>query len=195
MKPSSIPTWRWWVPRTARLTPATATLRAKAAATLATADATSRGPVGMNAEPTDWQVLLNYRQADEPYSVAAMYEMLAGRFGPERIFRDCRSLRPGEDYTRLIMDVIRQAQVLVVVIGPRWLEITDRTGHPALYGPRDWVRREIDLALRLRKHVVPVLLEGVVMPAQHELPRDIAVLSPFQPDLAGGRGVSMPLMW
>jgi hypothetical protein len=122
-------------------------------------------------------VLLNYRQADDPYCVAAMYDFLADRFGADRIFRDCRSLRPGEDYTRLIMDVVRQVQALVVVIGPHWLSLTDDDGNLLLQNPKDWVRREIGLALRLRKHVLPVLLDGVEMPSPRLLPREIAELS------------------
>jgi hypothetical protein len=64
-----------------------------------------------------------------------------------------------------------------VVIGPQWLSLADETGVPLLQKPHDWVRREIRLALRLRKHVLPVLLDGVEMPGPQALPREIAELS------------------
>lgn len=60
---------------------------------------------------------------------------------------------------------------MLVVIGPRWLTLTDAAGRRRIDDQQDWIRREIVAALGLRLRVIPVLLDRGVLPA------DIAGLS------------------
>jgi hypothetical protein len=64
-----------------------------------------------------------------------------------------------------------------VVIGPRWLTPTDATGQRRIDDPADWVRREIAEALSLGLRVIPVLTGDASLPAEADLPQDIAGLS------------------
>jgi hypothetical protein len=152
---------------------------------LASLDSIGDSSATVGVDSRAWQVLLNYRHLDAAYCVGAMHDFLAERFGADRIFRDCRSLRPGEDYTKLILDIVRQCQALVVVIGPHWLDRDN--GQQLIQHPKDWVRREIGLALRLRKHVLPVLLDGVEMSSLKALPKEIAELSSLTPQSVSHR--------
>lgn len=64
-----------------------------------------------------------------------------------------------------------------IVIGPRWLTLADTAGRRRIDDQQDWIRREIVTAFGLRLRVIPVLLDGGVLPTAAELPADIAELS------------------
>jgi len=67
--------------------------------------------------------------------------------------------------------------VLLVVIGPHWLTLTNEAGHRRIDDPTDWLRREIAEALAHGRRVIPVLTDGVTLPTEPELPDDLAGLS------------------
>jgi hypothetical protein len=121
-------------------------------------------------------VFVNYRTADAGYAAAACYDRLVDRFGENRIFRDCVSMLPGEVYPKAIKDALEQALVLVVLIGRGWLA-TGADGRLLVDRPDDWVRREIQRALERGITIVPVLLDGVDLPAAEVLPADIRGLA------------------
>jgi NB-ARC domain len=72
---------------------------------------------------------------------------------------------------------VRACSVLLVVIGPHWLTLTNGAGQRRIDDPRDWLRREIVEAFAYGRRVVPVLTDGVNLPVEEELPDDIAGLS------------------
>jgi hypothetical protein len=66
---------------------------------------------------------------------------------------------------------------MVVVIGPRWATVEGKDGRPRLFEDGDWVRYEVEAALRRRDvQVVPVLVAGAEMPAPEELPESLRTL-------------------
>jgi hypothetical protein len=75
-------------------------------------------------------------------------------------------------------------KVMLAVIGPGWLTVTDRWGRPRLEDPRDIVRLEIEAALARDAWVIPILVRGAAMPGQQDLPESLA-------DLAGRQAVSI----
>jgi tetratricopeptide (TPR) repeat protein len=122
-------------------------------------------------------VFINYRGEDSDTAAALIDRELAARFGSDRIFLDSRSIPAGVDFVEELLDRLRPSSVLLVVIGPRWLTVTDATGQRRLDDPGDWVRREIAEALSQGLRVIPVLTGDAVLPAEADLPDDIAGLS------------------
>jgi hypothetical protein len=123
-------------------------------------------------------VFINYRVVDNPLGAAGIHDALAGRFGTDKVFRDCVTLEPGTHYPSAIRDALARADVLVSIIGPRWLTLTDgTTGMRLIDRETDWVRRELVWAHERQIGVVPVLLvdtpERAVFPKPDELPPDI----------------------
>jgi hypothetical protein len=49
------------------------------------------------------------------------------------------------------------------VIGPRWLNARNNDGSPRLDNPTDYVRVEIESALKRDIRVIPVLVDGGVV--------------------------------
>jgi len=119
---------------------------------------------------------VSYRTADAGYGAAGCYEFFAARFGPDRVFRDCTSVLPGEVYREAIEKALEETRVLVALIGPDWLA-AGAAGRRLVDLPEDWVRREIGRALERGILVVPVLLNeaGALVPSA--LPDDIRPLA------------------
>jgi hypothetical protein len=123
-------------------------------------------------------VFINYRAKDNPLGAAGIHDLLARRFGYDLVFRDCVSMRPGEHYPSEMRTALKQADVLVAVIGPRWNTIGGEDGDiPCIRREKDWVRWEIATALTLAIPIVPVLLtdlaEPTDLPDRRILPGDI----------------------
>ena len=96
---------------------------------------------------------------------------------PTRVFRDIDTLEAGVDYAEAIEQWLAKSEVVLVVIGPRWLPATDPNGRRRLDDPDDLTRLEVAAALRRGIRVVPVLVGGAAMPSGEELPDDLRGLA------------------
>src|SRR5499433_1362295 len=122
-------------------------------------------------------VFINYRGADSDTAAVLVDRELSARLGCDRVFLDSRSIPAGADFAEELLGSLRACSVLVVVIGPRWLTLTDKAGRRRIDDPGDWIRREIAEALSAGLRVVPVLTGDAALPAEADLPADIAGLS------------------
>lgn len=119
-----------------------------------------------------FDVFINYRTADARFGAAAAFELLARRFGRSRVFLDNQSMRPGAIYPEQIRSALSSMRVLLVLIGPDWMTGPDAES-PPIHHESDWVRREIRVAIRREVPIVPVLLDGAVLPDPRQLPADV----------------------
>jgi hypothetical protein len=143
-------------------------------------------------------IFISYRQDDAKPWALLLCERLAGAFGKERIFLDVDTLHAGNWRTQ-IDHALNQCRVVLVVIGRRWLTITDDTGLQRLTRPEDVHRHEIASALaRSEITVIPVRVDGAPMPRTAELPPDIQSLTDQQSrelsDSGAKREVDMELL-
>lgn len=129
-------------------------------------------------------VFVNYRANDNPYAAAGITKVLADQFGEDLVFRDAVSMKPGVRYPDAIRKALHEAEVLVAVVGPRWMQDDPATGKPRLANEDDWVRMEIAYALSHGIQVVQVLLmdtpEDAQPPLHAELPDDIRGFASIQ---------------
>jgi tetratricopeptide (TPR) repeat protein len=103
-------------------------------------------------------IFISYRRGDTLLEAGLLREALARRF-PEPVFRDHETIPPGFDFASFINRAVANADVVLVLIGPDWLDELDdrrRRAEP------DFVRLEIARALECDRHVVPVLVERPV---------------------------------
>jgi len=118
-------------------------------------------------------VFISYRRDDTKWVVPPLRERLEAVLGQDAVFHDVVSIAPGVDFRPELAEGIDRADVILVLIGPSWLdELTKRQGGPE----QDQVVVEIELALGSGKSVVPVLVDDADMPAAGELP---AVIRPL----------------
>jgi hypothetical protein len=122
-------------------------------------------------------IFLSYRREDAGGHAGRLYDKLADRFGSELVFRDIDTLRPGSVFVEYIDASIANADVVIAMIGRDWLSATDAEGHRRLADPNDYVRFEIETALRRNVRVIPVLVRNAVMPRADELPDELSPLA------------------
>lgn len=126
------------------------------------------------------KIFVNFRNGDEAMTSSFVYDSLVQRFGKELVFRSSDSIPLGADYTVELEAAARECDVLLVLIGPDWLKVTDSQGRPRLHGADDWVRREIAVALESGRTVVPILVAEASRLEPHDLPPDIRALADLQ---------------
>jgi hypothetical protein len=137
-------------------------------------------------------IFISYRRHDAISATGRVTDALTSHFGCQNIFQDITTIHPGDDYVVKIEEFITACDVLLVVIGPRWLAAMDQTGQRRrLDDPDDEHRIEIVTALQRGVRVIPVLVEGAQMPSQQDLPPALAAGRPLRyPTITTGPTIS-----
>ena len=121
-------------------------------------------------------IFINYRREDSIGTAGRLHDRLAQTFGQKNIFMDVDSIPPGVDFVADLNSQVAACDVVLVVIGPNWLDTKDETGRRRLDKPDDFVVIEIAGALARNIPVIPVLLDGTRIPKASELPDAIKAL-------------------
>jgi predicted ATPase len=114
-------------------------------------------------------IFISYRRRDASWPARWLADQLAVHFGAGVVFQDVDSIRPGDDFAAEIETAVGACLVLLALIGPHWLTARDDTGR-RLDNPQDWVRLEIEAAIKRGVRIIPVLVDGARMPSAEELP-------------------------
>jgi hypothetical protein len=122
------------------------------------------------------RIFISYRREETSYPAAWLYDRLADRFGGGQVFKDVDSIQLGDDFVEVIHRAVGSCDVLLALIGDQWLTITDQHGRRRLDNPDDFVRLEIEAALTRNVRVIPILVEGALMPPPEELPESLTRL-------------------
>jgi hypothetical protein len=122
-------------------------------------------------------IFISYRRDDSAGYAGRLYDRLAAHFGAARVFMDVEGIEPGTDFVEAIEAAVSSCQVLIVIIGDEWTRVTDAAGRRRLDDPNDFIRLETGAALQRGIRVVPVLVEGAVMPLADELPAELKPLT------------------
>jgi hypothetical protein len=116
------------------------------------------------------RIFISYRRDDSRGYAGRLQGDLSRRYTEEHVFRDVE-IPPGADFGEYITGLVDKCNVVLAIIGPRWLDARDREGERRIDDPDDWVRLEIERALaRDGVEVIPVLVDGARLPPREELP-------------------------
>ena len=125
-------------------------------------------------------IFLSYRRSDSGGYSGRLADALEKTFGAGSVFQDVETIAPGSDFTRAINAAIARCLVCIVLIGDTWASERTTDGRLRLDDANDFVRIEAASALRGRKPVLPVLVEGAKMPDERTLPADLKPLARVQ---------------
>ena len=97
------------------------------------------------------RIFISYRRedGDAAWWLAAS---LRAAFHDERVFMDTRDIEPSRDFAAEVQAQLQSCSVVVALIGPAW-----KRRIPDLHSEKDWVRRELSLAMASGAVVIPVL--------------------------------------
>src|SRR5262249_43554121 len=129
------------------------------------------------------RITISYRRDDSLDITGRIFDRLAAHFGRDAVFRDIDSIPPGVDFRRHIDEVLGQSDIILAIVGPRWIGPGARQRR--LASAADPVRVEVETALRVNKPLIPVLVLHAAMPQPDDLPdtlRDFAFRNAVQVD-------------
>src|SRR5215216_494929 len=123
------------------------------------------------------KVFITYRREETAIHAGRLYDAMVARFGEGNVFMDV-DMAPGVDFVERITEAVAACHVLIVVMGPRWATVEDAQGTPRIADPEDFVRLEVETALR-RPDVtpIPVLVSGARMPNREDLPPEVQAIT------------------
>jgi hypothetical protein len=120
------------------------------------------------------KIFISYRRDDSDGHTGRLYDHLKSHFKEEDLFIDFHTITPGQAFPLRIKEALLNCDVLLAVIGRRWLTVSDSYGQRRLDDPNDFVRLEIATALDRGIKLIPVLVGGARMPTSEMLPTKIA---------------------
>lgn len=123
------------------------------------------------------KIFLNFRTGDQDMAAPFLHRCLSRWFGMDAVFFSSHSIPAGARFPDELERHAGTCQVLLALIGPRWLAMTGPDGRPLLADPEDWVRREIATALAADRRVVPIMVGNAPRLASGGLPTDLAPLA------------------
>ena len=118
-------------------------------------------------------IFISYRRDDSAAQARAVWERLCRELGRDHVFMDVDGIDPGDDFTEVIDRQLEGCQVMLVMIGRQWHSVVDPHGRLRLHNRHDFVRYEVETALRRRIKLVPVLIDNTPTPLEEHLPVEL----------------------
>src|SRR5438270_4058731 len=115
------------------------------------------------------KIIVSYRRADSTAIAGRIFDRLVARYGEDSVFMDVDNIPFGTDFRTHIRNELLRSDILVAVIGPRWLG-TAADGKSRLDDEADPVRVEVETAFKHGVPVLPILIDGAAMPGADQLP-------------------------
>jgi hypothetical protein len=125
-------------------------------------------------------IFISYRRTDTRADAGRLYDRLANRFSGDHVFMDIDDIQPGQKFLTVLQDTLDICHVLLVLIGPKWLDARDAGGLVRLQDDQDFVRLEVQTALQRGIPVIPILVNRAFMPTREDLPSGIDSLADHQ---------------
>jgi len=126
------------------------------------------------------QIFISYRRDDSSGYAHALADALSRRFGRENVYLDVTGVPAGSDFPSELRRQLTQTNILLALIGRRWLDARSEDGRRRIDDSDDFVRQEIEAALKGQALVIPVTLQGTNVPQAKALPKVLRPLAQRQ---------------
>jgi hypothetical protein len=123
------------------------------------------------------KIFISYRRQDSNHQAGRLYDHLSAHFGPDQLFKDVDSIELGQDFRKVLAEKVGECDVLLALVGDGWLSAASPAGQRRLDDPTDYVRIEIESALRRGIPVIPLLVGQAPVPAPESLPPSLQDLA------------------
>lgn len=124
-------------------------------------------------------IFLSYRRKDTASATGRLHDYLEKEFGAEMVFKDIHDIGLGTDFRKEIGKTLMNCKVVLVLIGDRYVSLTDKEGNIRIMNPHDYVNIEVSTALAFKnqKLVIPILVNGARMPGRDQLPKNLEAIT------------------
>ncbi len=143
-----------------------------------TSASTLRANLRGNLLPT---ILIVHRRDDSESAAGRLLDGLSTAMPDTIVLSNLEAFATRPDKSKALAKVLAQTSVMVVVIGRSWLTLRDTEERPRLDAPDDIIRTTIETALAAHLPVVPVLVQGSILPIASELPPAMTALAERHP--------------
>ena len=133
------------------------------------------------------KIFISYRRQDLRPVATLIYDPLAkhfeAKFGAGAVFMDVHGIPLGVNFRSYLNEQVAGAELLLALIADRWLTAVDEDGARRIDSPNDFVRIEIEAALKRGIPVVPVYVDDAKFLREADLPdglKDLAWMNGFQ---------------
>jgi hypothetical protein len=118
------------------------------------------------------KIFVSYRREDDGWALTITLA-LREHFGAGRVFQDVDSIEVGSDFVDRIDQALEESGAMVAIVGRDWLQLGP-AGDGGINNPADFVRIEVETAIKKGVKIVPVLIGLTEMPPVKSLPPEIA---------------------
>jgi len=124
-------------------------------------------------------IFISYRRKDTASAAGRLHDYLEREFGGDMVFKDIHDIGLGTDFRKAIGSTLMKCKVVLVLIGDRYVTLTDAEGNIRLMNPADYVNIEVSTALTFKneKLVIPILINGARMPGRDQIPESMESLT------------------
>jgi hypothetical protein len=118
-------------------------------------------------------VFINYRRDDTAGEARGLFSELEAILGKGSVFMDVDTIALGRDFRQVLRERLESCDLMLALVGRNWVDAKNSSGQRRLEDPGDYVRLEIEAALKRNIPVTPVLVQGAQMPTVAQLPNEI----------------------
>jgi TIR domain len=127
------------------------------------------------------RIAISYRREDSGWITGRIFDRLKNHYENAKsavsgrtstVFLDYDATPVGVDFRDYIRRAFDNCDVLLAIIGPKWMG-DDQAGGTRLSRDDDWVRIEIETALKKNIPVIPVLIDRTPLPSKEALPEAV----------------------
>ena len=129
----------------------------------------------------DRNIFISYRRGDSEGIATLLFDHLQSHYGDMRVYMDVTDFYAGGDYKDVVGTTINLSKLMLLIIGPDWELAKDEMGRNRLDDPHDFVRVEVQEALKRGILIVPVLVNREKMPNQNDIPYELRDLMKNDP--------------
>jgi hypothetical protein len=86
---------------------------------------------------------------------------------------DVDTIALGRDFRQVLRERVESCDLMLALVGRNWVDAKNSSGQRRLEDRDDFVRQEIEAALKRNIPVTPVLVQGAQMPSAGQLPEEI----------------------
>lgn len=135
---------------------------------------------------TKSSIFISYRRDDSRESALILFKELTDVFGYDSVFYDRNCIQGGDEWNKELENGVSNSKVVLVLIKDKlkWLGETRKGQNERITYEidkfDDWVKKEITLARTYEKKIIPVLINGAVLPTEDDLPESLKFIPGIQ---------------